>query len=212
MAAGVAIGAVSGHDAGMTVRDRALHVDPATGLLAGARQCPSPNCDARPDAADIELIVVHGISLPPGEFGGDAVDRLFTNTLDPAAHPFYAGITGLRVSAHLFIRRSGALVQYVPFHARAWHAGPSAWCGRERCNDFSIGIELEGTDDQPYEAVQYERLAGVVSALATAYPRLDRTRLAGHADIAPGRKTDPGPAFDWEHLAALLEPQGTRAR
>ena len=189
-----------------------MQVDPRTGLLDAARQCPSPNRDARPDPDHIDLVLVHGISLPPGAFGGDAIDRLFTNTLDPAAHPCYEAIAHLRVSAHLLVRRDGGVVQYVPFHERAWHAGVSAWCGRPRCNDFSIGIELEGTDETPYADPQYERLAAIVDALATAYPRIDPARLAGHADVAPGRKTDPGPAFDWERLAALLEPQGKPAR
>lgn len=189
-----------------------MHVDPATGLLDAARQRPSPNRDARPDPEALELVIVHGISLPPGEFGGDAIDRLFTNALDPRAHPYFAAIAHLRVSAHLLIRRDGGIVQYVPFHERAWHAGPSSWCGREGCNDFSVGIELEGTDDDPYADVQYERLAGVVGALATAYPRIGPGRLVGHADVAPGRKTDPGPAFDWERLAALLDRPGEPAR
>jgi AmpD protein len=179
-------------------------VDPRTGLLDVARQCPSPNRDARPDPDDIGLVVIHGISLPPGEFGGDAIDRLFTNSLQPDAHPYFAEIAGLRVSSHLLIRRDGGIVQYVPFHERAWHAGRSCWAGREECNDFAIGIELEGTDDTPYTDAQYSTLARVVGALATAYPALTQQRLAGHCDIAPGRKTDPGPAFDWERLASLL--------
>lgn len=188
-----------------------MHVDPVTGLLDAARHWPSPNRDPRPDPHDVSLAVIHGISLPPGEFGGDAIDRLFTNTLDPDAHPFYREIAGLRVSAHLLIRRDGDIVQYVPFHERAWHAGSSRWRGREACNDFAVGIELEGTDDVPYEAAQYRRLAGVVTALATAYPRFDRRCLAGHCDVAPGRKTDPGPAFDWRRLDTLLAAEGTIA-
>jgi len=191
-----------------------VHVDPQTGLLDAARQCPSPNCDARPEGAAVDLLVVHGISLPPGEFGGPWIDALFTNTLDPAAHPFFAGLAGLEVSAHLLIRRDGEVVQYVPFHRRAWHAGASAFEGRERCNDFAIGIELEGTDDAPYEAVQYDRLAEVAAALMAAYPALAAGRIAGHSDIAPGRKTDPGPAFDWSRfrttLAALATDRATQ--
>ncbi len=144
-------------------------------------------------------------------YGGDAIDRLFTNTLDAHAHPYFREIAGLRVSAHVLIRRDGALVQYVPFHERAWHAGHSCWGTREACNDFAVGIELEGTDEQPYEEVQYRRLAGVVAALATAYPRFDRRCLAGHCDVAPGRKTDPGPAFDWRRLDRLLEAEGSIA-
>lgn len=153
----------------------------------------------------IDLVVVHNISLPPGEFGGPWIDDLFINRLDPKAHPAFADIAGLRVSAHLLIRRDGELVQYVPFYRRAWHAGVSRYEGRERCNDFSIGIELEGTDTRAFEAVQYERLVQVLGALMAAYPGLSRERIAGHADIAPGRKSDPGPAFDWRHLHALLD-------
>ncbi len=179
-------------------------VDPATGLLDAARQCPSPNRDARPEGMPLELVVVHGISLPPGEFGGPWIDALFTNTLVVDAHPYFAGLAGLRVSAHLLIRRDGEVVQYVPFHERAWHAGASRWRGRERCNDFALGIELEGTDTTPYTGAQYARLAGVIRALRAAYPSLARDALAGHADIAPGRKTDPGPAFDWGRLHSLL--------
>lgn len=179
-------------------------VDSTTGLLDAARQCPSPNRDARPDARDIALVLIHGISLPPGEFGGAAIDRLFTNTLDPEEHPYFAEIAYLRVSAHLLIRRDGEIVQYVPFHERAWHAGRSSWLGRAQCNDFAVGIELEGADDVPYADIQYRCLAQVVGALATAYPDVTTTRLAGHCDVAPGRKTDPGPAFDWNRLAALL--------
>lgn len=185
-----------------------MRVDVESGLLDAARWCPSPNRDARPPGEALELVVVHGISLPPGEFGGEAIERLFTNTLDPDGHPFFAEIAGLRVSAHVLVRRDGEVIQFVPFHERAWHAGASAWRGRERCNDFSVGVELEGTDEAPYEAVQYERLAAIVGALASAYPRIDRDCLAGHADIAPGRKTDPGPAFDWRHLATLLRRDG----
>lgn len=181
-----------------------MRVDPASGLLDAARQCPSPNRDARPDTEDLDLVVVHGISLPPGAFGGDAIDRLFTNTLDPQAHPYFAEIAHLRVSAHLLVRREGDIVQYVPFHERAWHAGESSWCGRGACNDYAVGIELEGSDDVPYAQVQYRRLAEVVGALATAYPRISAQRIAGHSDVAPGRKTDPGPAFDWDRLAALM--------
>lgn len=183
---------------------RALRVDPATGLVDAARQVPSPNCDARPDGADLSLIVVHGISLPPGEFGGPWIDRLFTNSLPPEVHPYFAGIAAARVSAHLLIRRDGEVVQYVPLHQRAWHAGASRWCGRERCNDFSIGIELEGTDDLPYEPVQYHVLSALIIALCRAYPTLSPENVTGHSDIAPGRKTDPGPLFDWPRLRALV--------
>lgn len=169
-------------------------------LLDAARFIPSPNRDQRPSPGDIALIVIHCISLPPGQFGGDGVTQLFTNTLDPAEHPYYAGIAHLRVSAHLLIRRTGGLVQYVPFDRRAWHAGVSCYQGREVCNDFSIGIELEGTDDTPYEAIQYDRLNAVIAALLTCYPTLTREHITGHEHIAPGRKTDPGPFFDWARL------------
>jgi AmpD protein len=185
------------------VRTR-FRIDPATGLLAAARQRSSPNQDARPAGVTPELIVIHGISLPPGEFGGPWIDRLFTNRLDPAAHPYFAQVAALRVSAHLLLRRDGALVQYVPFHRRAWHAGVSSWRGRERCNDFSVGIELEGTDDGDYTTAQYRRLAAVIRALCRAYPGLSPQRLATHSEIAPGRKTDPGPGFDRARLARWL--------
>lgn len=175
------------------------------GYAAAARQIASPNFDARPPGEAITLVVVHGISLPPGVFGGDGVTRLFTNTLDPGADPFYAPIAGLRVSAHFFIRRDGELLQFVSCNDRAWHAGVSSWRGRERCNDFSVGIELEGTDDTPYETRQYERLAQLLQALKRRYPTL--AAAAGHSDIAPGRKTDPGPLLDWDRLARLT---GTR--
>jgi AmpD protein len=164
------------------------------GLCSGARWVPSPHHDARPDDAQVSLIVVHNISLPPGEFGGPHVDELFTGTLDPDAHPYFREIHGLRVSSHFLIRRDGELVQYVPTELRAWHAGASKWKGTERCNDFSIGIELEGADDVPFSEHQYEVLARLTGALFERYGRLD---LAGHSDVAPGRKTDPGPWFDW---------------
>lgn len=185
-----------------------MRIDRTTGLLSAARQRSSPNQDERPESVGVDLIVVHGISLPPGEFGGPWIDALFTNTLDPAVHPYFQAIAGLRVSAHLLIRRNGGLAQYVPFHRRAWHAGASSFAGRSRCNDFSIGIELEGADQVPYEDRQYQRLAMVILALRAAYPTLARGWLAGHADIAPGRKTDPGPAFDWARLRRLLGDAG----
>lgn len=175
-------------------------VDLEAGLLEQARQVASPNRDQRPSGMGPELIVIHGISLPPGEYGGPWIDHLFCNALNPDAHPYFSEIYQLKVSSHLLIRRDGELVQYVPLHERAWHAGVSRYDGRERCNDFSVGIELEGTDDTPYEAVQYRVLAELIVALEHAYPGLDRHRIAGHSDIAPGRKTDPGPAFDWQRL------------
>ena len=179
-------------------------VDIATGLLIGARQVASPNQDARPPGVLADLIVVHNISLPPGEYGGPWIERLFVNSLPAAAHPYFATIEQLRVSAHVLIRRNGELVQFVPFAMRAWHAGVSSYRGRERCNDFSIGIEMEGSDEEPFESLQYRALSRTIVALCRAYPALSRECIAGHSDIAPGRKTDPGPRFDWQRLHALL--------
>ena len=190
--------------AGLVHEDAQVQVDLESGLLRGVRQIASPNCDARPAGVEPELIVVHGISLPPGEFGGPWIDRLFTNELPPEAHPYFAEVAPLRVSSHLVIRRDGNITQYVSFAQRAWHAGQSSYNGREACNDFSIGVELEGTDTLAYEASQYQALAGVIAALCAAYPKLTPTRLVGHSDIAPGRKTDPGPAFDWPHARRLV--------
>jgi len=181
-----------------------FRVDPATGLAQQLRQVLSPHCDARPAGTRPELIVVHGISLPPGEFGGPWIDQLFTGTLRAPAHPSFAGVASLRVSAHLLVRRDGQAVQYVPFGLRAWHAGVSSWQGRPACNDYSVGIELEGTDDQAYEAHQYRTLAALIEALCAAYPTLDRQNVVGHSDVAPGRKSDPGDAFDWNRLRLLL--------
>jgi N-acetyl-anhydromuramoyl-L-alanine amidase len=193
----------------MAARHRpSFRIDPADGLLPAARQLPSPNQGPRPAGAVPELIVVHSISLPPGEFGGPWIDRLFTNTLDPAAHPAFASLEGLRVSAHLLLRRDGELVQYVPFHRRAWHAGASSWRGRPDVNDFSVGLELEGTDQGYFSRRQYQRLAAVVRALCRAYPMLSPERLATHSEIAPGRKTDPGSGFNPVRLARLLAPRG----
>jgi N-acetyl-anhydromuramoyl-L-alanine amidase len=181
-----------------------LDIEVNQGLLSAARQCPSPNCDERPEGMTPDLLVIHNISLPPGEFGGPWIDDLFLNRLDPEAHAYFAGISNLRVSAHLLIRRDGGVTQYVPFNLRAWHAGQSSYQGRERCNDFSIGIELEGTDEQAFEPAQYHALSRVTAALLKAYPTLSADRIAGHSDIAPGRKTDPGPAFEWERFRRLL--------
>lgn len=179
-------------------------IDVESGLLRTARQVPSPNCDDRPAGVAPELIVVHGISLPPAQFGGPWIDRLFTNTLPPDRHPYFADVAGRKVSSHLLIRRDGAVVQYVPLQRRAWHAGVSSYRGRERCNDFSIGIELEGADEIAYEPAQYRALSMTILQLCAAYPSLSLEHIAGHSDIAPGRKTDPGPAFDWPRLRALL--------
>jgi len=181
-----------------------LTVEPVTGLLAGVRQVLSPHCDARPKGVAPELIVVHGISLPPGEFGGPWIDHLFAGDLPPEAHPSFRDVAALRVSAHAVIRRDGAITQYVPFRLRAWHAGQSQYRGRSACNDFSIGIELEGTDTTPYTDAQYQSLTLLVRALLAAYPTLAADRIAGHSDIAPGRKTDPGPAFDWRRWRKML--------
>jgi N-acetyl-anhydromuramoyl-L-alanine amidase len=172
-----------------------------SGWFSGATRILSPNCDDRPAGATISLIVVHGISLPPGRFGGDGVQQLFTNALDPAADPYYPGIAHLRVSSHFFIRRDGELQQFVACGLRAWHAGVSSWRGRAACNDYSIGIELEGTDDVPYASSQYRVLAKVARALKGRYPIRD---MVGHSHVAPGRKSDPGPAFDWLRLGRLL--------
>jgi AmpD protein len=172
----------------------------AQGWLPAARRVPSPNFDARPSVLPIDLLVLHNISLPPGRFGGDAVERLFTNRLAAAEHPFFAQLAGVRVSSHFLIARDGRLTQFVSCLQRAWHAGESVFEGRTRCNDFSIGVELEGTDFAPYEDVQYERLGVLCRALITAFPL---RAVRGHADIAPGRKTDPGPQFDWARFARL---------
>jgi AmpD protein len=179
--------------------DDAIDALRRTGRLAAARLVDSPNFDERPAGTAIELLVIHNISLPPGEFGGDAIVELFTNRLDASAHPFFASIAHLRVSAHLLIRRDGEAIQFVRFHDRAWHAGVSCWNGRERCNDFSIGIELEGTDEDPFTPAQYARLIGATQLLQRAYPLRAAT---GHSDIAPERKTDPGPHFDWRLFRA----------
>ncbi|HEX3397106.1 MAG TPA: 1,6-anhydro-N-acetylmuramyl-L-alanine amidase AmpD [Steroidobacteraceae bacterium] len=175
-----------------------MQVDLDSALMRSIRQVASPNYDARPDGVEAELIVVHGISLPPGEFGGPWIERLFMNTLPPDMHPYFAEIGELRVSSHLLVARDGELTQFVKFTDRAWHAGQSSYRGRAACNDFSIGVELEGLDTLAYEDAQYDTLAEVVAALCDAYPRLSPDRLVGHSDISPGRKTDPGPAFDWE--------------
>ncbi len=174
------------------------------GWLLAARHLASANCDPRPAGTAIDLLVIHNISLPPGEFGGKAIEDLFMNRLDPDQHPYFAGIHDLRVSAHLFIDRHGSITQFVPFDLRAWHAGVSCYDDRECCNDFSIGIELEGTDDTPYTDAQYAALSDATRALLRHYPDLRPQRITGHCDIAPGRKTDPGPAFDWPRYLASL--------
>lgn len=184
----------------MLAKSCLFNVDKATGLLQPATYHRSPNCDARPAGEEPSLIVVHGISLPPGEFGGSEIEALFTNTLDWNAHPYFSDIRGLEVSAHLLIRRDGSVIQFVPFTERAWHAGDSCFRGRRCCNDFSIGIELEGEDETPYDDRQYPVLQAVIRAVFAAWPGISAREIAGHCDIAPRRKRDPGPAFDWFRL------------
>lgn len=189
----------------------ACHIDARSGWIREARRVDSPNCDERPRGCAPELIVVHGISLPPGKYGGQWIDALFTNTLPAAVHEYFGGIRSLRVSAHVVIARSGALTQFVPFHKRAWHAGESCYGARSACNDFSVGIELEGTDDSPYAPPQYEALCGIIASLRSTYSALAAADIVGHCDIAPGRKTDPGPAFDWTRLRMLLGDTARRS-
>jgi N-acetyl-anhydromuramoyl-L-alanine amidase len=189
-------------------RAQPLRIDPATGLLAGVRQVLSPHFDHRPPGIEPELLIVHGISLPPGEFGGPWIDRLFTGQLPPAAHPYFKEIEGLRVSAHALIRRDGEIVQYVPFGERAWHAGRSSYLGRAACNDFSIGVELEGADGVAFTDAQYQALAALTQALLATYRTLESEHIVGHSDVAPGRKDDPWPSFDWPRYRALLKEPG----
>jgi AmpD protein len=181
-----------------------MRIDPELGLLDGARYTPSPNYDLRPDGMGIDVLIIHNISLPPGQFGGPGIEQLFCNTLDCRAHPFYRDLEGLTVSSHLLIRRDGEIIQFVPFHLRAWHAGQSYCEGRARVNDFSIGIELEGTDFVPFDEAQYRVLRDVTRAIMARYPAITPSRIYGHSDIAPGRKTDPGPFFDWQRYRATL--------
>jgi AmpD protein len=182
-------------------------VNPETGLIEPARQCLCPNRDERPLGSELEMIVLHGISLPPGEFGGPEIESLFMNTLDWGAHPYFEEIRGLQVSAHLLIRRDGELVQFVPLGERAWHAGESCFRGKSCCNDFSVGIELEGEDETPYDDRQYAVLPEVVRAILAAYPDISARDIAGHCDVSPGRKSDPGPAFEWRRLYDALGEQ-----
>ena len=174
------------------------------GQLIGARQVPSPNYNQRPEHTEIQLVVVHNISLPPSQFGGRYIEQFFQNQLDWSEHPYFQSIEGMQVSAHLLILRSGEVLQFVNFNDRAWHAGRSIYLGKKECNDYSIGIELEGSDDLPFDEVQYVALAQVTAALQAAYPKILQ-HLAGHSDIAPGRKTDPGPFFDWVKFRTLLQ-------
>jgi AmpD protein len=174
------------------------------GCLRQAQQCASPNCNERPPNTEISLLVIHNISLPPGEYGGGFVQALFCNELDCSVHPYFSRLAQLQVSAHLLIEREGRILQFVPFHQRAWHAGESVYQGRDNCNDFSIGIELEGCDDEPYTEQQYRALADVTRTLLESYPALAPDRIVGHSTIAPGRKSDPGPAFDWHYYQLLI--------
>lgn len=181
-----------------------LKINSDNGLLEPVSYRPSPHQDGRPAASTIDMVVVHGISLPPGEFGSPAIEAFFCNRLDSSLHPYFETLTMLKVSAHLLIKRTGEIIQFVPFTQRAWHAGESSFQGKVRCNDFSIGIELEGTDSVPYEKRQYLQLANVIGLLMQAYPAITPDRIVGHVDIAPGRKTDPGPLFDWDYLKGIL--------
>ena len=181
-----------------------MKINIKSGLLETASQIVSSNFDERPDGQAVSLIVVHNISLPPGEFGGPYINQLFTNQLDKNEHPYFADIYQLRVSSHILIRRNGEIIQYVPFHSRAWHAGVSEYKGKQRCNDFSIGIELEGADEIPFELIQYTKLAQLIVELQDCYPTIAKDAITGHSDIAPGRKTDPGPAFDWAYLKQII--------
>lgn len=182
-----------------------MKINIENGLLEQAEFILSPNSDDRPSATEIDLLVIHNISLPPGQFGGPHITQLFSNQLDPTEHPFFEQIVALRVSSHLLIRRDGDIIQYVPFNQRAWHAGVSEFNGKTCCNDFSIGIEMEGTDDQAYEEIQYQKLSEITEQLFTIYPKLSKKGIKGHCDIAAGRKTDPGKAFDWSKYLNSLQ-------
>ena len=172
--------------------------------LENVRVVESPNYEDRPGNAEVDLLVIHNISLPPGKYGGDFVEQLFLNCLNPEAHPYFAEIADVRVSSHLYIKRSGEVIQFVPLAKRAWHAGTSNWCGRENCNDFSIGIELEGCDEQPFTDAQYDALIAMTGHIQAIYPAITKDRIVGHSDIAPDRKTDPGPCFDWQRFLAEI--------
>ncbi len=184
-----------------------MKIEQKTGLLLETLYIPSPNCNERPAGLKIDMIVIHNISLPPGEFGGPYIDDLFCNRLDRALHPFFEEIVHLEVSSHCLIRRDGVITQYVPFTQRAWHAGISSFRGQEDCNDFSIGIELEGADEIPYSNEQYVSLVGLIKTLMSTYNDISLERIVGHSTIAPDRKTDPGTAFDWNLLKSLLQEQ-----
>ena len=183
-----------------------MQINKTTGLLIDCAQCPSPNKDNRPEKAPINLIVVHSISLPPGEYGGDAIENFFQNKLDKTQHPYFEEIHTLKVSSHILIKRTGEIIQFVPFNERAWHAGQSNYQGQECCNDFSIGIELEGSDTDQFEEAQYQQLSQLITVLQTTYPSIS-DNITGHSDIAPGRKTDPGTGFDWNRLNTNIKPR-----
>ncbi|VAW71793.1 1,6-anhydro-N-acetylmuramyl-L-alanine amidase [hydrothermal vent metagenome] len=184
-----------------------MKINVKSGLVENITQIPSDNYDTRPDASNISLIVLHNISLPAGEFGGPYITQLFTNQLQKNDHPSFADIYQLKVSAHLLIRRDGQVIQFVAFQHRAWHAGVSEYQGQTNCNNISIGIELEGADNTPYESIQYSQLAELIIELRSGYPGIAQNAITGHSDISPGRKTDPGPAFDWDRLHSLITPQ-----
>jgi AmpD protein len=186
------------------IREQPMQIDRKSGLLEGVRFVPSPNCDARPNGTEIEVLVIHAISLPPGEFGGPGIEQFFCNALDPEDHFHYRSICELKVSAHLLVRRDGEVVQFVPLHKRAWHAGESRCEGRASVNDFSIGVELEGSDEAPFTPAQYRVLTKVTRAIMQTYTAITRERIYGHNDIAPERKTDPGPNFDWARYLESL--------
>lgn len=192
------------HETAYMLVSKPMKINKKTGLIENVEYLPSPNADDRPDNSEPELVVIHNISLPPGQFGGNFIEQLFTNRLSPDDDPYFQEIHQLKVSAHALIRRNGEITQFVPFNKRAWHAGVSCYQDRQQCNDFSIGIELEGTDDIPYEPVQYQQLADMIIALRKCYTKIAGDAITGHCDIAPERKTDPGPAFDWNRLKQLL--------
>ena len=181
-----------------------MKIDKSTGILAEAELLLSPNSDDRPSNLSMKLLVIHNISLPPGEFGGPYINQFFLNELNSEEHPFFDEIKEMKVSSHLLIRRTGDIIQFVPFHKRAWHAGVSQYQGEKCCNDFSIGIEMEGTDDMNYEDIQYESLAEITKTLIAVYPDMNTDNITGHCHIAPERKTDPGDAFDWKKYKNML--------
>lgn len=186
-----------------------MKLDPATGWFQGIAHCPSPNCNERPEGppGEVSLLIIHNISLPPAQFGTGKVQQFFSNTLDTNEHPYFAEIAALRVSAHFLIERDGVVTQFVACHRRAWHAGVSRFDEREGCNDFSVGIELEGTDTQPFSDAQYHALANLTRQLQAAYPAITVERITGHSNVAPGRKTDPGPCFDWPRYRSGLQDE-----